>query len=195
MKVTRDQAVQNRQHVVNIAARLFREKGLDGISVAKLMEAAGLTHGAFYGQFSSKKELMVEALTMALDEKDREWRQLRDRTPKNALGAIVSGYLARDHLDHPGHGCIATALSIDAARQDGPVRTIMTEGVNRFVSLISGLLPGKTAEARRRQSLAAYATLVGAVVLSRAVADGLLSNEIIEAAKVQLAELGENRPA
>jgi TetR/AcrR family transcriptional regulator, transcriptional repressor for nem operon len=195
MKVTRDQAIQNRQHVVNIAARLFREKGLDGISVANLMEAAGLTHGAFYGQFSSKAELMVESMTMALDEKDREWRQLRDRTPQNAFGAIVSGYLAQDHLDHPGHGCIATSLSIDAARQDGPVRTIMTEVVNRFVSLISGLLPGKTAEARRRQGLAAYATLVGAVVLSRAVSDGSLSNEIIEAAKAQLAELEENRPA
>ena len=47
MKVTREQAIQNRDRVLDVAARLFRERGFDGIGVADLMKSAGLTHGGF----------------------------------------------------------------------------------------------------------------------------------------------------
>ena len=55
MRVSREQASQNRERVLDVAARLFREKGFDGIGVADLMKTAGLTHGGFYGQFASRR--------------------------------------------------------------------------------------------------------------------------------------------
>ena len=66
MKVTREQAAQNRERIVEAAAQLFRERGFDGIGVADLMKEAGLTHGGFYGQFSSKEDLIAEASARAL---------------------------------------------------------------------------------------------------------------------------------
>ena len=78
MKVTREQAAENRQRVVETAARLFREKGFDGIGVADLMKTAGLTHGGFYGQFSSKEDLAAQACARALAESEKKWERSSD---------------------------------------------------------------------------------------------------------------------
>jgi TetR/AcrR family transcriptional repressor of nem operon len=51
------QAEENRQTVINVASRLFRKHGFDGIGLKDLMEGAGLTQGAFYKQFTSKDDL------------------------------------------------------------------------------------------------------------------------------------------
>ncbi|UUZ53911.1 TetR/AcrR family transcriptional regulator [Massilia sp. H-1] len=61
MKVSKEQAAENRERVVETAARLFREHGYNGIGVADLMKGAGLTHGGFYGNFGSKEALLAEA--------------------------------------------------------------------------------------------------------------------------------------
>src|SRR3954467_5564449 len=66
MKVSRQQAALNRERIVETAAQLFRERGFDGIGVADLMKEAGLTHGGFYGHFSSKDDLIAEASARAL---------------------------------------------------------------------------------------------------------------------------------
>src|SRR3546814_1848579 len=75
MRVSREQAAENRSRVVEVAGRLFRERGFDGIGVADLMKAAGLTHGGFYGQFSSKDQLAVEATERALEGNAVIWRR------------------------------------------------------------------------------------------------------------------------
>ena len=59
MKVSREQAAANRERILDVATRLFRERGLDGIGVADLMREAGLTHGGFYGHFASKEDLIA----------------------------------------------------------------------------------------------------------------------------------------
>src|SRR5262245_19371914 len=66
MKVTREQVAENRQKILEAASRLFRDRGYDGVTVAEVMGAAGLTHGGFYGHFASKDELIAETLAVAL---------------------------------------------------------------------------------------------------------------------------------
>ena len=61
MKVTREQAEKNRERVLDVAGRLFRENGFDGIGVDGLMKGAGLTHGGFYANFKSKEELAAKS--------------------------------------------------------------------------------------------------------------------------------------
>ncbi len=61
MKVSRERAAENRERIVDVASRLFRERGFEAIGVAALMKAAGLTHGGFYGHFESKEDLEVQA--------------------------------------------------------------------------------------------------------------------------------------
>src|SRR5689334_22344520 len=102
MKVTRKQAKLNRARVVSTAAHLFRERGFEGVGVADLMKAAGLTHGGFYAQFDSKQHLMAEACERALEESEQMWREALERAPKKPLTAIASYYLSRKHRDNPG---------------------------------------------------------------------------------------------
>lgn len=73
MRVSRIQAAENRQTVINVASRLFRERGFDGIGLKDLMEAAGLTQGAFYKQFESKEDLAAQASRRALESASQRW--------------------------------------------------------------------------------------------------------------------------
>src|SRR5215211_7691320 len=84
MRVSREQADKNREHVIDVASRLFRERGFEGIGVADLMKEAGLTHGGFYGHFSSKESLVAEASARAL------MRSLTALSQVAALGPDVS---------------------------------------------------------------------------------------------------------
>jgi len=113
MKVSREQAALNRERIVDVAARLFREKGYDGIGVADLMKNAGLTHGGFYGHFASKEDLMVEACQHALEKSLDGWRAKIASHPQRALPAIVDSYLSTRHRDQPGGGCPAAAMGVD----------------------------------------------------------------------------------
>src|ERR1700732_1728317 len=66
MRVTREQAAENRERIVAAASRLFREKGFDGIGLDAIMDGVGLTHGGFYRHFRSKEALAAEAVSRGL---------------------------------------------------------------------------------------------------------------------------------
>ena len=184
MKVSREQAAENRARVLVVAGKLFREKGFDGISVADIMKGAGLTHGGFYGHFASKDDLATEACTRALGGDD--WAERVAGRPDPSLGAVVRGYLSPRHRDDLAHGCLFAALGSDAVRQPRAVRRAFTEAVRFRVDALLKLLPGRSADARRTRALATMAGLVGALVLSRAVDDPRLSDEILHAAATTL---------
>jgi TetR/AcrR family transcriptional repressor of nem operon len=179
MKVSREQAAENRARVIEVAGRLFREKGFDGIGVADIMKGAGLTHGGFYGQFASKDDLAAEACAQTLDRSIARWTQLA--AGEDALAAIVTLYLAPSHRNAPGNGCALSALSGDAVRQPAAVRSVFTRALQSFADILTKLVPGASRAARRRKALATMAGLVGAVILSRAVNDADLSDEILQA--------------
>lgn len=181
MKVTREQAAQNRERIVEAAAQLFRERGFDGIGVADLMKEAGLTHGGFYGHFSSKEDLIAEASARALTGSLSAWSDLAAQASGDSLCAVASGYLTSGHRDNPGTGCLLAALGPDVSRQGPAVRRTVTEHVRSAVDLLTKLVPCKSKAARRRMAISTYATLVGAMVIARAVHDRTLSQEILDA--------------
>src|SRR6478752_6852590 len=129
MKVSREEAAANRERIVDVASRLFREKGFDGIGVADVMKEAGLTHGGFYGHFGSKEDLMAEAASLAIRESRERWARRARAAGGDALEALASLYLTPRHRDDPGHGCAAAALATDASRQGFGVRRAVTEGL------------------------------------------------------------------
>ena len=102
------------------------------------------------------------------------------------LAAIEAAYLSPRHRDAPGQGCLLAALGSDTARQGPAVRRAVTEGVRAQVDGLAGLVPGRTKAAKRQRALADYASLVGAMVLARAVDDPALSDEILHAAAAAL---------
>lgn len=181
MKVSKKQAQQNREAVVDIAGRLFRERGFDGIGVADLMRSAGLTHGGFYASFGSKEVLMAEASSKAMEQNIGYWQQFTDEETKTALPDLMLDYLQQSYLTGCADGCLVSALGSEVARKPDVVKQPVTEGVQNIIEAIKHLMPAASAEQQRQQAIAAYASSVGALILARAVSDEQLSAEILKA--------------
>jgi TetR/AcrR family transcriptional repressor of nem operon len=179
MKVSREKAAEHRAAIVRAAGRLFRERGFDGVSIADVMRAAGLTHGGFYGHFASKEELAAEACGTALMHRVASWPSLPADSSAPSLAAIADSYLTTHHRDNPGRGCLFAALGGEVNRQPLPVRQKVGEGLQAYLAKLAKLLPGRSAARRREQAIAAMAGFVGAMILSRAVGDPAFSEEIL----------------
>lgn len=187
MKVSREQFAENRERILDVASTLFREKGFDGIGIADIMKAAGMTHGGFYRHFESKDDLIDQASQKALVRGASYWeRNIGEGDPETALTRLLQMYLSEAHRDASGRGCAVAALGADAARQNVVVRKTFAHGVEQLVAKLTALLPGRTRAVRRRKALASFSQMVGALVLSRAVDDPALSKEILAAAMLEL---------
>lgn len=183
MKVSREQALKNRDKVLLIASRILRERGFHGMSINEVMAEAGLTHGAFYKQFNSKEDLIAQACALALEQNLEDYRSHVKETRKSPLDAIADGVLNLPHRDSPGLGCVMAALGPEISRtQDPLLRQSVTQGVKHIVEWVGRALSGKPKKPARQQALAAYATMVGALMLSRAVDDPVLSKRFLKAA-------------
>ena len=177
MRVSREKAAENRQRIVETAARLFRDKGFDGVGVDTIMNGAGLTHGGFYGHFASKEALAAEAVTRALGRSAEVQNRL------GSLGEVVSEYLSDRHCADRANGCALAALGADMVRQGPAVRKGVAANVRSRIDRLVSLLKRGTPAARRRRAIATFAGMVGALTLARAVDDPALSQEILAAAR------------
>jgi len=186
MKVSREQAAQNRERIVEAAAQLFRERGFDGIGVADLMKEAGLTHGGFYGHFSSKDDLIAEASARALTRSLAAFSNLAEGASHDPLSVVARAYLTSKHRDDPGTGCLLAAVGSDVSRQGPAARRAVADHIRSAVDLLTKLIPGKSRAARKQQAISTYATLVGAMVMARAVDDRELSQEILAAGRASV---------
>ena len=183
MRVTRAQAEQNRAHIVATAARLFRERGYDGVGVAELMAAAGFTHGGFYKHFRSKADLMAEASATGLS-------QIAARSEGLGPTGFVESYVSREHRDGRGDGCTIAALSGDAARQPAEVKTEFAAGIESLITALQAMndRPGDADQgAPRTMVIDMLARSVGAVMLSRACPDDSpLADEILDVCRKEM---------
>jgi TetR/AcrR family transcriptional repressor of nem operon len=176
---------ETHDRIVAMASALFRELGVNGISVADLMQSAGLTQGGFYRHFASRDELVAEAVERALADGSAAADVIATK-PTSTIGTLVDGYLSPFHRDHIASGCAVTALATDAARSGERVQRAYTRQVLHYVDLISDLIAHLPKKKRRAFALEALATMVGAVSMARAVNDEALSNEILKTAAAAL---------
>jgi TetR/AcrR family transcriptional repressor of nem operon len=184
VKVSREDVIKNRALILAAASRLFRERGFDGVNVAQIMGAAGLTHGAFYGYFASKDALIAQSMAhILLSQPDGE-----SSVPAE-IGLYAAAYLSADHRDAPGDGCPYAALGSELTRSKRAAKRVMTKAVrNRIVSFTR--VPGARAGKKRRAAIAAWSAMIGAVTLSRMVDDKQLSDEILEETRAWLKSTG-----
>lgn len=181
MKASREQAAASRERILGVASRRFRERGFDGVGVAELMHDAGLTHGGFYGHFGSKDQLMAEACAHALSVSVQRWQRLAASGAGTPVARLARSYLSARHRDDPGTGCVLATLGADVARRPAAMRHAITGGLRSLVDILANVVAGRTKAARRRKALALYASMIGAMVLARAVDDDALSKEILDA--------------
>ncbi|MFD8073616.1 TetR/AcrR family transcriptional regulator [Streptomyces sp. NPDC059718] len=197
MRVTREQAAANREQVVVSAAAQFRKNGFSGVSISDVMKAAGLTHGGFYGHFSSKQALESEVCRRGLAESVAAVDAVMDDDPDGApstgssfLRRFVDAYVSTDHRDAPEDGCTVAALACDAGRSDPGIQKLFVDGITGMAGSLAGLRRQDSPDGEQHDvpDLATLSSMIGALVLSRAVAtaDPALSEEILAATREQI---------
>jgi TetR/AcrR family transcriptional repressor of nem operon len=180
VKVSKEQVAEHRTRIVAAAARLFRLRGFDDVTVAEVMKEAGLTHGAFYGHFASKEALIAAAIEQALPLKPG------DPGLRRSAAEFADGYLSTKHRDGRTSSCLFSSLGTEAARGSAELRQGMTAAVRRRIDHLSAGAPGAGPEQQRRAAIAAWSAMVGAMVLARIVDDEGLSNEILTQTRASL---------
>jgi TetR/AcrR family transcriptional repressor of nem operon len=177
MRVSREQVSENRRTILEAAGRLFRERGFESVTVAEVMQAAGLTHGGFYGYFTSKDELIAGALADVLTRRPE---------PSGDLAAYAVGYLSRTHRDNRAGGCPTAALAAETIRLTGGARTEMTTGLKRQIERLSRVAAGENAAQKRQAAIGSWAAMVGAMILARVSDDAALSGEVLDQTRAWL---------
>jgi TetR/AcrR family transcriptional repressor of nem operon len=188
MRVSRTQAAENRETVITVASRLFRERGFDGIGLKDLMKGAGLTQGAFYKQFASKEDLAAQASRRAMESATHRWSAATEAKPEDPLGAVIAFYLSMDHRGEKMDGCPIVALGSDAARQGTDVKASFEAGIKKHLEILGGFIAETNGERSDGKAMAILSTMVGAVTLSRVVNDPDLAQAILDAATDQVRE-------
>ena len=171
------------ERIVSVAARAIRRKGYHGTGVADIMKEAGLTHGAFYAHFGSREAMLAEAAAQACAQSAATVAGVVAGEPASqAMATVLKAYLSRQHAEGIETGCPLAALGSETSRQSPEVRRISTRYVKEMVDLIARQSPQWGQPETHEQALVILSTMVGALVLARAVDDAALSDSLREAA-------------
>src|SRR5260370_16904084 len=154
MGYSKSDKAETHTRIVNVAAKRFRELGLEGIGVADVMKEAGVTVGGFYKHFASRDELVVEALATAFQDLDR-WEEHTDTLTK-----ALKNYLSEEHRDAPGTGCALGALVGDMSRASRSAKAVFTARLNRTFASSTALLPPNGHSTRLPPSLLTITSLL-----------------------------------
>src|SRR5881394_4314915 len=168
----KDHKSETRRRILEKAAEAIRAHGIEGVGVAQMMEAAGLTHGGFYAHFPSKEALVADAFAYACEQSAGVLEKISAKAPPGEkLRAVADAYLTAGHAQHPERGCPISAVGPDLVRGEGPGREACVDAVRRRLDRLENLAPGETREERRRLAAGTYATMLGALFVARALGD------------------------
>ncbi len=178
-RVTTRSKEATHDRIVDAAARAIRRSGYNGTGVVDIMKDAGLTHGGFYAHFPSREAMLAEAADRAGGESVAMMERIAASSPpRQALPAMMRAYLSKEHLRGIETGCATAALGSEMPRQAREVRRAATRRIKEMINLVARQFPESGQPAAHERALFTVATMVGALVLARAVdeprlADGL----------------------
>ena len=176
----------SRERILSEAAGQVRDAGLESISVGKLMQSAGLTHGGFYNHFDSRADLLAQALERALMEGQRAWLANQGAEDKpRSFETMLRRFLSRSHRDSRTTGCAVAALASDVARADELSRAVMSKHIDEFVSRTTDSLASQD----EGDAMLAVSAMVGALLLSRVQIDPRQSDALLKSVRERLMKL------
>lgn len=171
------------ERIVSAAARAIRRSGYDGTGVADIMKEAGLTHGAFYAHFASREAMLAEAAGRACAESAAAVAEVVASVPAaQALASMLRSYLSREHLEQIEMGCPLAALGSETPRQAPEVRRVTTRHIKEVIDLVARQSPDWGQPGAHERALVTVATMVGTLLLARAVDEPALSDSLCAAA-------------
>ncbi len=170
------------ERIVTVAARAIRRSGYGGTGVADIMKEAGLTHGAFYAHFASREAMLAEAAGRACAESAAAAAEaVANVPPGKALETMLLAYLSQAHLENAEIGCPLAALGSETSRQAPEVRRVATRHIKEMVDLIARQSPDWGQPAAHSRALVTISTMVGALLLARAVDEPELADSLLGA--------------
>ena len=179
---------QSRERILSAAATKIRESGLDGISVGELMKSVNLTHGGFYGHFESRAHLIAAALEQALADGEKASAAHVVKNGSITVKSIVNSYLSPAHRDHPSSGCAIPTLAGEVGRADPEVRAVMAQQLVKSFDAMGEAL-GETGQDTEQFALSAWSMMVGAMMISRILADDPLADRVLALTRKSILEL------
>ncbi|MDQ0570081.1 TetR/AcrR family transcriptional repressor of nem operon [Variovorax paradoxus] len=179
------------ERIVSVAARAIRRTGYEGTGVADIMKEAGLTHGAFYAHFASREAMLAEAAGRACAEAAAAAAEVVARTPADqVLASMLGAYLSKEHVERADVGCPLAALGCETSRQVPEVRRVTTRHIKEMIDLLARQLPDWGQPGAHERALVTLSTMVGALLLARAVDEPALSDGLRQAALNHLSPVG-----
>ncbi|UGV27056.1 TetR/AcrR family transcriptional regulator [Rhodopseudomonas boonkerdii] len=195
MRYSKEHKAETHARIVKKASVRLRERGAHGIGVADLMKEAGLTHGGFYAHFDSREALVIEAFDYAMDRSiARRRQQITELPPEERLAHLVDTYLSPQHRDNPGHGCAMPALGAEIARESPKTRRAFAAKLDDLIDMMAEQYSGDPTTARK-QAIAALATMMGSILMSRIAGAGEVSDEYLEVGRDAVLQRAGAQPA
>ncbi|SFS14135.1 transcriptional regulator, TetR family [Dyella sp. OK004] len=178
--------------IVDAAARAIRRSGYNGTGVADIMKEAGLTHGGFYAHFPSREAMLAEAADRAGSESVAMMERIAAESPSPlTLQAMMQAYLSEAHVAAVETGCATAALGSEMPRQAPEVRRAATRRIKEMIDLVARQSPDWGQPGAHEHALVTVATMVGTLILARAVDDPKLSAALRKATLNHLTPAGD----
>ncbi|MEU7763983.1 TetR/AcrR family transcriptional regulator [Nocardia sp. NPDC049190] len=171
---------ESRERVLRITARRIREEGMARPGVADLMKEAGLTHGGFYKHFTSRDDLMNQAAALALLDGESKMAEAARQNAEDPRLGLIESYLSTRHRDAPGTGCALVTLGAAAGRGGAEIKEAYQKQVRSYLALLSETADGDTPGETQADAILTLSAMVGALLMSRAVADPQLSDQLLQ---------------
>lgn len=182
-RITPNRKEATHDRIVEAASRAIRRSGYGGTGVADIMKDAGLTHGGFYAHFASREAMLAEAADRAgADSVATMARVASTAPPQRALQTILETYLSKPHVEGVEIGCPVAALGSEMPRQAPEVRRAATSRIKEMIDLVARQSPDWGQPGAHERALVTVSTMVGALLLARAVDEPRLSDAIRKAA-------------
>jgi TetR/AcrR family transcriptional repressor of nem operon len=181
-----------RKKIIESARKLFNLHGFDNVSVKQIMAGAGMTHGAFYEYFKDKSALYSEVLSCFLTDPNwgPRWEGISVDLNANDAGAqIIRAYLSRQHFDDVENSCPMVALPTDVRRSSPVVKAAFETVFSAMVALLEKSVSGHDDAGRRKRAQAIAALCVGGLIVSRALCNVGLADDLREASMAAALEL------
>ncbi|HCE5827413.1 TPA: TetR/AcrR family transcriptional regulator [Pseudomonas aeruginosa] len=176
------------ERIVEAAARAIRRSGYNGTGVADIMKSAGLTHGGFYAHFSSRDAMLAEAADRAGSEAVALANEVAGSVPQQmSLDRLVRSYLSQEHMDDIETGCPIAALGSEMPRQAPQVRHAATRRIKEMIDVVARQMRNQDSDDAHKEALVTLSTMVGALILARAIDDPGLSATLLDATAERLA--------
>ncbi len=190
MKKSKIETAETRERIVKTAAREFCDSGINATGLAGVMAAAGLTHGGFYRHFDSKDQLVAEACAAGMQAVVEITEAAAQHAEgKTGLEAILESYLSTDHRDNRSKGCPLAGLGSELARADTETRAAACAGFLKLVEVVAKQIRRRKPEVAKSDAVFALSAMIGAVTMSRIVADPQLSASILRDTKKNLTDV------